>query len=298
MIPKQELFAGSVFDEEFHDMIYEHISEMMSFFPDFKVLRDIHGPDGVEIFLKGTVQIEFGGDRDYKIELDIFLPDLFPDEAPDIWIIERDSMKIKEGSSLRKDGKVLSEQFFDWIPRQSLLKDLIHELGLHFSLVPPFEYSETDVPFTVANRQMHAQTFPSPPPAGNVNQLAVAECNSLLDELNRKLRTVSDRELDLKMTRDFRKIISEMKRDFGETVDKNREEIRRIESEEPPDPQPDPEEQQLLHRRAYVDAYVDTLQELKTQYRKRNIPMDMVLKITRELSREYFKSHLYAFYVP
>ena len=286
ILSKEQLFAGTHFAPNMQNAIYQDILAMRQYFPTIFPYHYQY-PQYATVLLQGTIIIRID-QHDVQLPLSMAIPYDFPNSPPTTQIPVDRSLQLRRSPGLRQDGIVLTQTFYQWIPRQSRLFQFVSAIGQYFSNNPPFSYQDASRLIVNSYQQTTQPNSSNSSNLAELQQQAFVEAISLIEHANQEILKAQGQYCEDMLTCDMANTIQILYEDLNDEIQVTRAELEAIQKHPLPEVTIPPEMEQNAQTVSQITAYDSVKAELKAWYEQGIINLDDYLQSIRDLSRDHF----------
>lgn len=295
----QSLFQGTVYPTNLHVPIFKDIQYLRSRFPSLAPYR-YPCQGGTFVIIQGPICIRVQG-YDGALPLSLFIPQDFPNSPPYVTVAAQNGAQLVQSPALQPNGAVNIAAFFQWVPRQTTIAQLVEAIGSFFDYYPPYSAYQIQLfgtpPPYVPRMQQQQQPQPQQPPQPQIDmeerkQIATAIAESLIEQNKQSIGDAHQRRLELALTRDLDALLRALAAEQQGEEQRLRG-AREALANAPLQPaQIDPAVELRARGLAQQRAYDDAAAAAKASFHEGRLTIDQFTRIVRELSRAHFEKHL------
>lgn len=301
MLTEQGLFQGTVYHPALHHAIFTDIQNLRNRFPTLNPNR-YHYQAGDFVFIQGPICIKIQN-YDAALPLSIVIPQDFPNSPPYVSIPIQQGIQLIPSQALQQNGVINTNVLYPWVPRQTTIAQLVEEIGRYFDYYPPYSVYQIQmfgqpppyVPRSSQSQHHHQQQQQPQKPQLNMEErkeIALAIADSLIEQNNNKINEAYQRKLELALTKNLSEILSSLKVSLSNEEQQAKQSKNALNNSPLPQVQVNPTIEQNARDKAQQKSYAETSNAIKASLHEGKIGTDQFIKITRDLSRNYFEIHL------
>ena len=285
----EQLFYKTNFPPDYQKAIWSDINAMRKRYPHILYSRYDTSPYSV-VLLQGYADFINRGQK-CILPLNMRLPAKFPREAPIVELPFPPNFRFFPSQVLQPNKIVNVNMIIQWAPMKTTLPMFIDSLVQFFQNYPPFDPSENYILQQMFN--VLPSSSPTPGVTPDIQNEAIAQADSYVQELNKKMDNCTRAKKEAALTKQFLTTVSNKNQNLKGEVNSLEEKARKMDGTPAPEYQIDPQTDQGFSAKASTSALASTVEELRNQFRNHKISADEYLKSIKSLHRKYFDTTIY-----
>eukprot|EP00834_Sanchytrium_tribonematis_P008418 NODE_982_length_2794_cov_0.358442.p1 type:complete len:287 gc:universal NODE_982_length_2794_cov_0.358442:842-1702(+) len=262
-------------------------TQLIQLYPNHLKLNSIHQNQDDLMVIYGTLPVPYKNST-YNIPIEFILPKLFPSIAPYCRVVPTEHMKINISSQVHSDGKISHPYIQNW-DHNSQLTHLSQELIHLFKQKPPVYAAPKNQPISVT---------PYDPDLKLKNEIQ-SKLSVLYDQLDhemtvelnskkKQLQQLTNNQSQLQFKINQVNQLVEQQKQYHMYLNSEIDKLKEINGRKYELSINNFEISEEIKMRSKLHAIQDTLDVLQQKFEKKDLALDVWMKMVNQLGREYF----------